>query len=135
MWFFPLGMDQEVYGALRGSVGGRGRFRRREDRRADRDVLDAAGVAGTTGAPSPSARQLADEVVATGRAADAAIRLRGLAREEEWEARARIAGRTWLGVHLPDGTGGLPDEERTDQHACVGRIRDDLRALAAGPGQ
>ncbi|MET9879880.1 hypothetical protein ABZZ36_35510 [Actinacidiphila glaucinigra] len=43
-------------------------------------------------------------------------------------------GRTWLGVHLLDGTGGLPDEERTDRHAYVGRIRDDLRALAAGPG-
>ncbi|MDX2847825.1 hypothetical protein [Actinacidiphila glaucinigra] len=27
-----------------------------------------------------------------------------------------------------------PDEDRTDRHAHVGRIRDESRALSAGPG-
>ncbi|MEU4092928.1 hypothetical protein [Streptomyces sp. NPDC026673] len=98
-------MDHQLYGALRGYGAGRGGHRRRERRREPRKVLDAAGVASTTGAPSPSVREPAD---ARGRGG--AIRRVGLSQEEEWEAGARIAGQVWLGVHLPDGSGGLPDE-------------------------
>ncbi|MEU5973204.1 hypothetical protein [Streptomyces sp. NPDC047315] len=112
VWFFPYGLDRETYDSLRA-----------------RD-----GVASTSRAGTPEERALAEDVVEAGRAAVVASRVRGLTHKELWEVHAHIAGRMWLGVHLLDGGGGLPDEERTERQAYVTRLRDELRAVASLPG-
>ncbi|MEU2156226.1 hypothetical protein ABZ532_14615 [Streptomyces sp. NPDC019396] len=132
IWFFPCGMDRETYETLR-RLDTRRPSRDREQWLSDRSALERAGVASTSGALTPSTRQLAEAVVEAGRAAVAAARLRDVPREERWEAQAHIAGRVWLGVHVLDGISSLPDEDRTARHAYARRIHDELRALAEAP--
>ncbi|MEU9609514.1 hypothetical protein [Streptomyces sp. NPDC048057] len=125
-WFFPYGLDREVSDALRTRDGDRRLDARRDAARA----LERDGVTSTSRASSPADRQLAESVVEAGRSAVAACQGRGFTQKELWEVHAHIAGRMWLGVHLMDGGGGLPDEERTDRQAYVTRLRDELRAIA-----
>ncbi|MFH8619898.1 hypothetical protein ACH4E8_33135 [Streptomyces sp. NPDC017979] len=108
VWFFPYGLDRETYGAL--------------------DARD--GVTSTSRAATPGDRELAESVVAAGRAAADGAWARTFTQKELWEVHAHIAGQVWLGVHLMDGGDGWSDEERAERQAYAVRLRDELRAIA-----